>query len=154
MITLVDSLRHDGVTINQQVWGFSLGGIPYVNLQRRNKAGLDVFVGLKVRGNICYFSMEEVEEKVEVIKAYNPRTGIPFREGEVVTKREVKNSFMLSFEHGAIEALTVDNFLKWIKGDAKLTKTVERIEDNAEEKLFKCLLIYDDRNPVFIPVRD
>jgi len=154
MITLVDSLRHDGVTINQQVWGFSLGGIPYVNLQRRNKAGLDVFVGLKVRGNICYFSMEEVEEKVEVIKAYNPRTGIPFREGEVVTKREVKNSFMLSFEHGAIEALTVDNFLKWIEGDAKLTKTVERIEDNAEEKLFKCLLIYDDRNPVFVPVRD
>ena len=98
--------------------------------------------------------LEEVEEKVEVIKAYNPRTGIPFREGEVVTKREVKNSFMLSFEHGAIEALTVDNFLKWIEGDAKLTKTVERIEDNAEEKLFKCLLIYDDRNPVFVPIRD
>ena len=152
MLTLVETINHKGMIINQEVWGFSLGGIPYVNLQRKNKAGLDVFVGLKVRGNICYFSIEEVEEKVEIIRAYNPRTGIPFREGEVVTKREVENSFMLSFESGDIKALTVENFLKWIESDSKLTKTVKQIDGNVEEKLFKCLLIYDDRNPVFVPI--
>ena len=156
MITLVESVKYKDKeeNINDKIWGFSLGGIPYVNLQRKNKAGLDVFVGLKVRGNICYFSIEEVEEKVEIIKAYNPRTGIPFREGEVVTKREVENSFMLSFHTGEIAALTVDNFLNWIRTDPKLSKTVKAIDQNIDDKLFKCLLIYDDRNPVFVPTRE
>jgi hypothetical protein len=154
MITLVDSLKHDGEVLNQAVWGFSLGGIPYVNLKRKNEAGLDVFVGLKVRGNICYYRVEEVKEKVETIKAYNPMTGVPFLQDEVVTKVEVENSFMLSFESGKIAALTKENFLEWIENDSKLTQTVKRIEGNVKEKLFKCLLIYDDRNPVFVPLRE
>jgi len=81
-------------------------------------------------------------------------TGVPFLQDEVVTKVEVENSFMLSFESGKIAALTKENFLEWIENDSKLTQTVKRIEGNVKEKLFKCLLIYDDRNPVFVPLRE
>lgn len=154
MITLVDTIGYGEDILHRKIWGFSLGGIPYVNLNKQNKAGLQMFSGLKVRGNICYFSFEETEEEVKLIKAYNPRTGIPFREGEVVIKKEVENQYMLSFETGEIQAFAVDTFLSWIQSDQKLVKTVNDLGLEAQrDKLFKCLLIYDDRNPVHIPYK-
>jgi len=155
MVTMVDTIALNMDLIQENIWGFSLGGIPYINLKKKNEAGLNIFVGLKVRGHICYFSVDEVKEEVKVIKAYNPRTGVPFREGEVVTKKNVENKFMLSFETGEIKPFGIDNFLDWIENDKMLVKTVEAIEvSELSEKLFKCLLIYDDRNPVYVPKRE
>ena len=154
-ITMVDSIQLESKLINDEIWGFSLGGIPYVNLNKKSDAGLDIFAGLKVRGNICYFSLLEIEEESQIIKAYNPRTGVPFREGEIITKKEVEKRFMLSFENGEIKPFGVENFLSWIENDPRLVNTVMGIEvGELSEKLFKCLLIYDDRNPVFIPLRE
>lgn len=155
LVTLVDSIMLADTPLMDSIWGISLGGIPYLNLNKKNDAGLNIYVGLKVRGNISYFSVDEVMEEVKLIKAYNPRTGVPFREGEVVTKKEIQNNFMLSFENGKIERFTMDNFVSWIEEDEMLVKTVKAInEQDVSEKLFKCLLIYDDRNPVYVPSRE
>jgi len=155
LVTLVDSIMLKDTQLKDTIWGISLGGIPYINLNRLNDGGLNIYVGLKVRGNISYFSVEEIEEEVKLIKAYNPRTGVPFREGEVVTKKEVQTNFMLSFENGKVDPFTVDNFVSWIEEDEMLVKTVKNIQKHEiSEKLFKCLLIYDDRNPVYVPARE
>jgi len=153
LTTLVDTIEYRSGEPLDSIWGFSLGGIPYVNLNEENNAGLMKYVGLKVRGNICYFSLEEVYEKPETITAYNPRTGIPFRQGVVMIEQVKERQYMMLFESGEVEEFTALNFLEWIEEDEKLVKTVKGLdESDLSEKLFKCLLIYDDRNPVYVPV--
>ncbi len=155
-ITLVDTIHFkEGAAELGKLWGFSLGGIPYIDIADRNDAGLQRYVGLKVRGSICYYLMEEKFEETETITAYNPLTGIPFRQAEIVTEKERERPFMMSFENGEKLDFELDHFLDWIQDDKQLVKTVMNLpEQDRAEKLFKALLIYVDRNPVYVPVRE
>ena len=108
--------------------------------------GLHRFVLLSVLGRVAMFERETVE-KVEVpIKAYNPLNKKPFREGVVEKETRVNITYLLLFDSGRILPFTYRNFLAVIKDDEKLLKTVENLEEEERmEKLYKCLLIYNDR---------
>ena len=155
-ITLVDTIqsKEKNEKLNG-LWGFSLAGIPYVNINVMNEAGLQKYVGIKVRGSICYYIMEEKYQQTETITAYNPLTGVPFRQADIVTEKEREKPFMMSFETGETVEFNQENFLDWIKDDEQLVKSVKNLspQDRAD-KLFKSLLIYVDRNPVYVPVRE
>ena len=57
----------------------------------------------------------------------------------------------MHFETGEVKDFTVENFLQWIQDDENLVETImELSEEERQEKLFKCLLIYVDRNEVKI----
>lgn len=155
-ITLVESIQ---IKENQEslkaIWGFSLGGIPYIDTEEKNEAGLHKYIGLKVRGRICYYIMEEKFKQAETITAYNPLTGVPFRQAEIMTEKVRDRPFMMSFKTGKKVDFVYENFLEWIADDSQLVKTVKNLPDqDRAEKLFKCLLIYVDRNPAYVPVRD
>ncbi len=156
LMTLVDTIHYKNSAKKVgRLWGFSLGGIPYINLMESNEAGLEKFAGLKVRGDICYYLTEESYEKSETITAYNPLTGVPFRQAEIVTEKERERPFILSFETGESVDFNTDNFLDWIKEDKQLVMTVNNLPlQDRNDKLFKCLLIYLDRNPRYVPVRE
>ncbi len=155
-VTLVETIHLKATKASiKGIWGFSLGGIPYINVEKKNEAGLHKYVGLKVRGSICYYVMEEKYEQSETITAYNPLTGVPFRQAQIMTEKKRERPFMMSFKSGKKADFVEDNFLKWIEDDAKLVKTVQNLKDaDRAEKLFKCLLIYIDRNPAYVPVRE
>lgn len=134
-----------------EVWGISLDGIPYLRLraEESNKKELTVFAGLKLRGKICYYEYEEFVMKKIPMSAYNPNTGKPFRTMAVERKVKVIHKNMLHFQTGETAVFSIENFKKWIFDDKKLLKSVEDLTPNqVDEKLFKCLLIYDDRNLV------
>ena len=58
-------------------------------------------------------------------------------------------------ETGKIQPFGRATLQAWIEDDAQLWRTVSELtEAEAAEKLFKCLLIYDDRNQVLVPQRD
>lgn len=155
-ITKVDYLyfkRHREREIDlSEVWGLCLGGIPYIRVEEKpEEDGIVEFAGLRVRGKICYYTFEEEITRMVVIKAYNPLTGRPFRTGEVPTQETVVRERMLKFFDGTIKAFNVINFLAWIQDDQQLWSTLSDMPaEEVEEKLFKSLLIYDDRNPVFV----
>jgi hypothetical protein len=131
------------------VWGFSFSGIPYIRIW--NDQGFATFTALRVRGKLCYFTYkEEISEWVE-ISAYNPVNGRPFRTGKVERKQQVKREKMLYFESGKIEDFNTPNFLKIVKvEDLQLWEALAGLNQaEAQGKLFKCLLIYDDRHEVF-----
>lgn len=155
LMTLVDTIHYKNNKEVGKLWGFSLGGIPYINLMETNEAGLQKYVGLKVRGDICYYLTKESYEKPETITAYNPLTGVPFRQAEIITEKERERPFILSFETGEAVDFNTDNFLDWIKEDKQLVMTVNNLPlHDRNDKLFKCLLIYLDRNPRYVPVRE
>lgn len=135
-----------------KVWGLCLNGIPYIRLGdslRRNNAW--VFASLQVRGRLSYFEYEEAVTELLTMKAYNPLTGKAFREGQVPQKKVVTQKMMLHFETGELLPFNKDNFMTWIREDKGLVQAVSEIDPADHNKLYKSLLIYDDRNPVYLP---
>ncbi len=132
------------------LWGFTIGGIPYMRFPEGtlNKS-VPVFVGLRVRGKICYLAYEEEVEKKVLISAYNPLTNVPFRQATLDRYQKVKREWMLDFKTGERIEFNSENFRNWIQDDPKFLATIDALtEEELKEKLFKCLLIYVDRNEV------
>jgi len=134
------------------IWGISLDGIPYIRLHKNIlKKETTVFAGMRLRGKICFFQFEQYVMKKIPISAYNPVTGEPFLTSNVERKVKVMHQYMLDFQTGATAVFSKDNFKNWIEDDRRLYNTVDELtKDEVQQKLFKCLLIYVDRNLVKI----
>ncbi|MEL7021724.1 MAG: hypothetical protein AAGK47_08950 [Bacteroidota bacterium] len=150
-IEVKDTNIHRPLSITA-LWGISLDGIPYIQLPPASTdSDLPTFAGLRVRGKLCYFEYEKTERKDVLIQAYNPLNGRPFRQGYVERDVLVAYAKILNFGTGEIVSFAQDKLLEQIEDDSKLHNTVAQLsEEEVAEKLFKCLLIYDDRHPVFI----
>ncbi len=136
----------------EKIWGLSLGGIPYIRLEKKElDKVLTVFAGLRLRGKICYFNYEkEVKRQLEM-PVYNPQNQKVFRTAIIERVQTIIYEKMLHFETGAIEDFNPQNFIRWIVDDERLVETMlDMTTPEIEEKLFKCLLIYVDRNEVDI----
>jgi hypothetical protein len=156
-LTKVQYLRHvqSEQELADTIWGMCLGGIPYKRLQGKEDEELITFAGLRVRGKICYFTFEEEQVRQIKMSAYNPRNGRPFRTGVVERLEVVQEERMMQFETGLVREFTVDYFKEWIQDDPGLLQSIEDLsQEEARKKLFKCLLIYDDRNTVMVPFRE
>ena len=137
----------------EELWGICLDGIPYVQLDKKElKKDNAVFAALRVRGKICYLEYDVDVKQMIPMSVYNPLTGKPFRTMNVERNVPVKFKKMMHFDSGVIEDFTVANFKHWIEEDEKLVKTLDDLNElEADQKLFKCLLIYVDRNEKMIP---
>lgn len=128
------------------VWGISIAGIPYIKVNSNYD-----FACLSVRGKISLFSFSMKVNKQIPMPVYNPSTGEKVYQGMV--EREVNQDFtyILNFETGEVAGFSPKNFKFWIRDDKNLYNTIDELDiKETREKLYKCLLIYDDRNPVFI----
>lgn len=139
------------------IWGIVLDGLPYIRIPESLTKDTTVlnFAGMRVRGRICYYEFEREEERLVEIKAYNPLTGRPFRSGNISKRVIINEARILHLPTGRQGALDRPTLLGMIGDDKQLTRTVQELPDSAgTEKLYKCVLIYDDRNPIFIAVPD
>jgi len=144
-----------GETIDlHSVLAISLEGVPYVRVAEPSHERAVVFAGLKVRGKISYFSYESDTTELVEISAYNPLTKRPFRKGSVPVKSSLTVEKIFYFPDGRIADFNRDRLLEWIEDDKQLWNTVNELgPDPNGEKLFKCLLIYDDRNGFYMDGR-
>ena len=121
-------------------------GRVYINADE-DLRGLHRFVLLSVQGKIGLFERDYEEKVVVPIKAYNPLNGQPFRSGEIEKKVRTTVPYLLVFETGKFMPFTYRNFLGLISDDKELVNQVLEIDtEDRNEKLYKCLLIYNDRN--------
>lgn len=136
------------------VWAISLDGVPSVRVPSDEiNRELPNFAALKLRGKICYFTYPDYRTKKVRVAAYNPLTGRPFRQGTVEREQEVIVEKMMHFQTGQIADFTTENLLAWIQDDQLLVETLSELPPGEqEEKLFKSLLIYVDRNPAFLRI--
>lgn len=148
---LVEKSTGDSL-VTDAVFAVSLGGIPFVRLSREAiSKELTTFAGLRVRGRYSFYTYEDVYTKMVPISAYNPINGKPFRTAMVKREETVQFGKLMDFETGKTVDFTKRNFLKIIKEDKELTTAVEELQgEDIIEKLFKCLLIYDDRHPIYV----
>ena len=148
--------KKKGARLHQDsIWGICLQGTPFIRLpDTAVNIQAMAFAGLRVRGRICYYAYEVEETRMIEMAAYNPLTGRPFRKGAIPRKVSAVREKMLHFEDGRQGRFQKGDFLEWIEDDPQLWRTVAELpEEELQEKLYKCLLIYDDRNPAYVPKR-
>jgi hypothetical protein len=134
------------------IWGIVVDGIPYIRLPRTE---LDktayCFAGLILRGRLCYFNYETIRHTKVPITAYIPQTGEPYITKKVSKEETIVREKLINYETGEIVDLSLNSFKTLIADDKDLVTTVNELKTNElKEKLFKCVLIYNDRNPVYL----
>jgi len=136
----------------ENIWGISLAGIPYIRLDKKAvKKDLTVFAGLQLRGKICYFTYEDYVTKKILMPVYNPVTGRPYRVAEIERESLERYKKIMRFDTGEIVDFNPENVRLWTADDQQLIRSMNELSAPAlEERLFKILLIYDDRNKVQI----
>lgn len=134
------------------VWGVVVDGIPYVRLPRNElEKTAYCFAGLILRGRLCYFNYETIAHSKVPITAYIPQTGEAYMTKNVPKEEIVVREKLMNYETGEVFDLTLNSFKRLISDDSELVATVDDLKTHElKEKLFKCVLIYNDRNPVYL----
>lgn len=137
-----------------EVYAFVLKGLPYIRVEDSALAGqAATFAGLQIRGKICYYTYERRELKTLEMAAYNPLTGKPFRKGKIQRDKLITVERLLDFTTGQRLPHNRENTAALMADDPQMVRTVAELPaDAVGEKLYKCVLIYDDRNPIRLPV--
>ena len=142
------------VDLQEVVWGICVEGVPYIRMIDTMKEQT-IFTALRVRGKLCYFYYDSYEIREVPMTIYDPNTGQPIWQQNVENKEPVVVEKMLNFETGNISDMEVSTFKNWIQDDKQLTNTINDLSAaEAREKLYKMLLIYNDRNPYYLVVSD
>lgn len=138
----------------EKVYAVCIKGIPYLKLDRLEDDEMAKFAGLKVRGTLGYHSYTISKVEKVKIQAYNPLNGQPFRTGYFNKEKTEKIEKVLNWADGKIYDFNQSNLINLIKNDVPLLNSIEDLEEwEVEEKLFKCLLIYNDRHSIYVPKR-
>jgi hypothetical protein len=133
------------------IWGFCAEGIPYIRVDIPSRSTSE-FTVLRTRGRICYFTYEAYVIKEIPMTIYDPNSGRPILQKNIQNEELITIEKIMSFETGEIEMFKLRTFKKWIKKtDEKLMATLEDFNDaQASDKLYKSMLIFNDRNPVYV----
>lgn len=155
LITKIESLQLSATQKKldpENLWGLCIEGIPYIRVDLEGQPeAFTTFVGLSIRGKICFYKYSaDTTRKVEVV-AYNPINGLPFRRGTIEKKETGRLEKMLDFTTGETTDFNLSNFLLWIEDDRQLWQTIHDLPaQEANDKLLKSLMIYNDRNIVHL----
>lgn len=135
--------------LENNIWGICVGGVPYIRIMDSVKQVVQ-FVALRTRGQYCYFQYDSYQLREVPMTIYDPETGNAIWEQSVENKEAIRVHKMLNFSTGSVADLNLPTFKRWIKNDVQLTNTVNDMTTmEAKKKLYKMLLIYNDRNPYF-----
>jgi hypothetical protein len=134
------------------VWGFAYKGAPYVRVPQdtSDDRRFATFVALRLIGKICFFSYEREREREVVIRAYNPLTGRPFREGAVKQKETVVEDRIIYFPTGETADMKPAVVAKWIEDDPELWSAFDNLGPRPDkEDLYQTIVMYNERNRVY-----
>jgi len=140
---LLDSLTQ------KQIWGLCLNGVPYIKTDDKQE-DRPYFVKLHVIGKLSYYYYKAFREKEVIMYVHNPYTGERIGKKTVTNRDLVFIQKLLHFQSGESIDFNFDNFKSWTADDKGLQKSLSEMStEERESKLFKTLLIYNDRNQVY-----
>ena len=138
----------DSIT-NNQIWGLCINQTTYIKTDDKQD-GRPYFVKLHVVGKLSYYYYKAFREKEVIMYVHNPYTGERVGKKTVTNRDLVFIQKLLHFQTGESIDFNFENLKSWTADDKGLQKSLtEMKEDERDGKLFKTLLIYNDRNPVY-----
>jgi len=141
--SLLDSLT------NKEIWGLCINQTPYIKTEDKQDSR-PYFVKLHVVGKLSYYYYKAFREKEVIMYVHNPYTGERIGKKTVTNRDLVFIQKLLHFQTGENIDFNFENLKLWTVDDKGLQKTMQEMKaEEKESKLFKTLLIYNDRNPVY-----
>ena len=133
-------------------WSIVLSGVTYISVPKKDiSLPLTTFAALTTTGNFCYFQYQYKQITKVPMTAYAPQTGEPFMTKEVTTSEILWRQKVMSFETGEIFDFNVSTVKTLVADDSGLIASLNALKPGEKvNKLFKCLMIYNDRHPVFL----
>ena len=136
------------------IWGLCVKGVPYMKVRPSGKNGVVYFVKYHILGRICYLYYPSIEDRAVEMPIYNPYSGARVGGRTVVNRERRLVKQLMLFETGELKPYSVKSFKQWAQDDMRLMKTIERLsEQEAQEKLFKSIKIYNERHPIESPAQ-
>ncbi|PSR11978.1 MAG: hypothetical protein DA408_20020 [Bacteroidetes bacterium] len=127
-------------------------GLPYFRAYEDSLRQFTVYAGLRVRGRLSYYTYEQQQPDTVLVKAYNPVTGRPFRQQAIIRTLPQLVEKVVDLATGLYYDFNLENMLHLLAADPALVSSLRELEPaEAEARLQRCLLIFDDRHPLYLP---
>ena len=131
------------------IWGLSFRQQPYIRVDQPK--GPAYLVHLHVVGKISYYYYRYFKEHELPMTIYDPFSGQAVGQKTIINKEPSSKERILQFETGEQANFNYENLHAWIQDDPGLLQSLEALKaEEYEDKLFKILLIYNDRKAVYI----
>jgi hypothetical protein len=145
--------RADLPVSHSDMYALVIDGLPYLHIGYDSLRQFSEFAGLRARGLLSYFQYDTTWVEQRVMTAYIPYTDRPFRQGSVSVEQRDTLHWVFDFTDGSRWLLSRDRLLARVAADAALYRTVAALPPDATfDDIYRCLLIYDDRHPLYLPV--
>ena len=134
-------------------WCIVKDGVPYVNYSENEvNSNIIIFYKLQIQGKICYFSYTRNEYKKVPMNVFDPQSGQLVYTSFIQNRERTVYRFMTRLSDGAILPFTRPNLQTWAADDKKIIATIADLKEDDElyARLFKSLLVYNDRNTIWI----
>ncbi len=143
----------DRIDDNIIPYAISLDGEPYFFIRRDETRNFYEFAGLRIRGALSTMRYDTVITTRQLMKAYNPINGQPFREAYVERDKTMTLNKILHLRSGALFPFTHQNVVRLCADDAEIARALLEVDPKEEEMLLRALRLYDDRHPLPLPIR-
>lgn len=132
-------------------YAISLDGVPYLFIRKNTERDYYEFTGLRVAGTISVIKYDTMIVQRQLMKAYNPANGQPFREAYVEREKKLTLTKTWHLPSGQILPLTRPNLLTMIGRDQELTKALKDLPEPTPDLLLRAVRLFDDRHPTPLP---
>ncbi len=142
------------VRINADIipYAISLDGLAYLFIREVEKRNYHEFMGLRVRGNLSTLQYDTIVHTRQLMKAYNPANGKPFRQAYVDREKTVTLNKILHLRTGALVPLNQKNLAYFCQDDDKLSQAIKETDPDNRDLLLRALRLYDDRHQIKLPL--
>ncbi|NJB85291.1 hypothetical protein GGR26_001036 [Lewinella marina] len=132
-------------------YAVALEGEAYLFVEHDARRGFHEFAGLQVVGRFSTVTYDTTVHLRRLMKAYNPATGTPFREGWV--ERDQRRTVHRVVDMTTGERLPLDRATvqRLVTGESDLESALEQLADDSDAKLRRALEIYNKRHPLLLP---
>lgn len=134
-------------------YAISLDGEPYLFIKKDNKRNFHEFAGLRIRGALSTMQYDTVIRTRQLMKAYNPVNGQPFREAYVERDKTITLNKILHLRSGALLPFTHQNLVRLVADDAEIAKALIEVGPKEVDMILRALKLYDDRHPLSLPIK-
>lgn len=132
-------------------YAIGLDGVAYLFVRQDPKLKFYEFAGLRGAGRYPTVRYDTIEHRRQLMRAYNPATGMAFREGYVERDRRRTVHRVVDMTTGERYALSPAVVAELVAAEPDILDAVRGLTDEDEQKLTRALVLYNQRRPLVLP---
>ena len=133
-------------------YAISLDGMIYLFVRRDARLGFHEFAGLRGPGPYPTVRYDTVEHRRQLMRAYNPATGMAFREGYIERDRRRTVLRIVDMVTGKRLPLNPAVVGELVADEPEIAAAVAKLTSDDEARLMRALMLYGQRHPLLIPL--